>query len=250
MSPAPLKLAVLGDSRATNFGCDQGSDAFPELLAGLIGDGYEVRNFARPALRLDEYLKDLSELLAWQPDVVVSAFGGRESMYRMSGWRKHLPCDADASLKGKGWRLPVAWLRRQAWRAVLGLFARSPAAFEGLMRLLGFHPYRTGEQYRSALDSLLSQLASTPAKTILMESFPSSMGKLPWCPSARAKNANTARGVAGQYPHQVRLWDPKVPVDFSGLFLGDGIHLNSKGHLAIAQALAAEITPYSQRPLT
>jgi len=238
----PLRMAILGDSRATNFGCAPDVLAFPEALAELIKNDYEVRSFARPALRLDRYLKDLPEVIAWEPDVVISAFGGRESMYRMAGWLRHVPCDPAASLHGKGVRLPGAWLRRQVWRSMLGLYASRPAAYERIMRLIGARTYRTSEQYRTALETLLTAVAATPAKTILMETFPSTMREFPLCPSQRDENVNTARALAGRSPERIRMWDPKVTVDFTGLFLGDGIHLNPKGHQVIAQALAAEVT--------
>jgi hypothetical protein len=242
MSSLPLKLAVLGDSRASNFGCDPDVLAFPEVLAELVKDDYEVRSFARPALRLDRYLKELPELIAWQPDVVISAFGGRESMYRMAGWLRHVPCDPAANLKGKGLRLPAAWVRRQVWRSMLGIYARRPATYERAMQLIGAHTYRTAEQYREALESLLAAVAAIPAGAILMETFPSTMREFPLCPSQRDKNVATARSLAGRFPERVRMWDPKLTVDFTGLFLGDGIHLNPNGHRTVARALAAEVT--------
>jgi hypothetical protein len=242
MPTSLLKLVVLGDSRATNFGCAEDVDAFPAVLASLLRDDYHVRSFARPALRLDRYLKELDDLLAWKPDVIISAFGGRESMYRMAGWLRHLPCDPKASLKGKGSRLPLAWLRRLVWRTILSLFVHSPGGYERLMRSIGAHTYRTAEQYRTALGNLLSVTAEMQAKTLFMGFFPSSMGKFPWCPSARRENDAVTREMVGMTAQGVRMWDPKEAVDFSGLFLSDGIHLNADGHRAIARALADEIS--------
>jgi hypothetical protein len=235
-----LKLAVLGDSRATNFGCE-GVAAFPAVLAEILRDDFEVRSFARPAVCLDRYLKELDDLLAWGPDVVVSAFGGRECMYRMAGWRRHLPCDPHASLAGKGWRLPIAWLRRQIWRTVVSLFVRRPACYERFMRFIGAHTYRNVEQYRTALENLFAITAKMSAKTVLMGSFPASMVEFPWCPSARDKNDALDREVARASSLGVRWWNPREAVDFTGLFLRDAIHLNADGHRVIARALADEI---------
>jgi len=111
-------VAVIGDSRATNYSCEPDVQAFPEVLAALVGDGIEVRNFARVALRLDRYLRDLDEVLDWGPHVVVSVFGGRESMYRMPPRLERLPCDPRMTLTDKSWRRPFLWVRLHAWRGV------------------------------------------------------------------------------------------------------------------------------------
>jgi hypothetical protein len=234
-----LTVAVIGDSRATNYAADESVKAFPDVLAELAGDHFEVRNFARVAWRLDKYLKDFDEITDWRPDIVVNAFGGREGMYRLPKYLKRFPCDPTGSIRGTSWgkNLPMAWLRRQAWRGVVYLLQNRPAAGERVMQMMKANVYRTPEQYRQALLSLMERLSPWRPQTVFMLPLITKIGEHPYSPSAKAAIAEVSLDVAAQFPDLISTWDPKTEVDFSGHFLPDRVHLTAEGHRLCAESL-------------
>jgi hypothetical protein len=235
----PLTVAVIGDSRATNYHADEWVKAFPDALADIAGGRLEVRNFARIAYRLDKYLKDMDELLDWRPDIVVNAYGGREAMYRMPKYLKRFPCQPHGSIRDTsfGRMLPVAWVRRQAWRTILWFLEKHPAVGERLMTLMKANTYRTTEQYFESMTALLERLRPWGTQVIVMLPLPSLLGEHVFSPTRKAANGAAGRALAQQHPEMVSIWDPTADIDFTGLFLFDRVHLTEQGHRVMAESL-------------
>ena len=57
--------------------------------------------------------------------------------------------------------------------------------------------------------------------------------------------SETGRALAKEFPAAVSIWDPKSDVDFTNLFLDDGVHLTQAGHRILAQSLLEAQTPPS-----
>jgi hypothetical protein len=239
----PFTVAVIGDSRATNYNAEEWVKAFPDVLAEIAGARLEVRNFARIAHRLDKYLKDMDELLEWCPDIVVNAYGGRETMYRMPKYLKRFPCQPHGSIRGTsfGRMLPLAWVRRQAWRTVLALLEKQPRVGERLMALMKANTYRTTEQYQESMSALVECLRPWGAQVIVMLPVPSRLGEYVFSPTRKATNRAAGSALARQLPEMVSIWDPTDDIDFTGLFLFDRVHLTEEGHRLMAESLLRAI---------
>jgi acyl-CoA thioesterase I len=82
---AQVKVACVGNSITENHGIAQGKK-YPDVLQSLLGDGVTVRNYGlggrtllkkgdRPYWKEEKY----TEVLAWQPDLVIIKLGTNDS---------------------------------------------------------------------------------------------------------------------------------------------------------------------------
>ncbi len=83
-----IKVACIGDSITFGLGiAERDSKSYPAQLQGLLGDGYEVRNFGNSGRgiylhswrgnerRGFRYMKEHAAALEWQPDIVICNLG-------------------------------------------------------------------------------------------------------------------------------------------------------------------------------
>ena len=236
-----MKVLVLGDSRATSFGCEQGEPAFPALMQELSGGELEVRNLARVGLPLDKFMPELPDALAWEPDLVISVFGGRECLYRLK-FLKRVRCDPHRPLTGWGWRLPLAWGRRLIWGRFTRLMMRRERLGERILEALGARTYQTPAQYQETLQQMVTAVNATGAQTWLIEHFDLVISKYVWSLTVQRANSTVARIVAARSAGQVTTVDPKPYLDFPRLVLPDGAHFSPEGHLAMAELMVRLIT--------
>jgi hypothetical protein len=241
-----LKVAVVGDSKATNCGLAADAQPFPFLIGELSDGAVEVRNFAEVGLLLDKFLPNVGLAVDWCPDIVLAACGGRESVYRIPKRLKNFPIAIDHSVAGRGLAFPRAWIRRQVWRTIMGALGRRPRLGELLMRLLQSRPYRTPAQYRVALGRLIEAFADTGAVIVILEHFDTYQSQYPWKPSYRCANTVHAQESAAASAGRVLTLDPKQLVCFRGLMISDGVHLSAEGHLVVAKALLPQLISIGQ----
>lgn len=236
-----IKLAVIGDSRATNHGLPESVRPFPLLIGDLAEGAIEVRNYAKTGLLLDRFLPNVGQVVEWRPDIVLAAIGGRETVYRIPRYLKKVPIPIGQSITGRGWWLPRSWLRRQVWRCIVWPLQHYPRLGEHLMQLLRARPYRTPAQYAAAVSELLAALAPTGATLVLLEHFDTFQSHYIWKPSHRAANTKLIREVAASSGGGILTLDLKEIVDFRGIIISDGVHLSEEGHLAVARALLNQL---------
>lgn len=85
---APIKVACIGDSITYGTGIEKRETAsYPAQLQGLLGRGYEVRNFGNPGRGIYQHsmrskeprayraMQEHQAALAWQPDIVICNLG-------------------------------------------------------------------------------------------------------------------------------------------------------------------------------
>lgn len=90
---APLRVACLGDSITEGAGTqDLARESYPAQLAGLLGSGYEVRNFGCGGATLLDIgdkpyrsLPHFAKACAFQPDVIVIGLGTNDT--KPQNWR-------------------------------------------------------------------------------------------------------------------------------------------------------------------
>jgi hypothetical protein len=210
--------------------------AFPELMQELSGGQLEVRNLARVGLPLDKFMPELPDALAWEPDLVISVFGGRECLYRLK-YLKRVRCDPRRPLSGWGWLLPVAWARRLVWGRFVRLMTRRERLGERILEALGARTYQTPADYQVVLQEMVTAINATEAQTWLLEYFDLVLSKYVWSPTVQRENTTVARAVAARSPERVTMVDPKQHLDFSRLILPDGAHFAPEGHRAMAEVL-------------
>lgn len=243
--PAPLdprpagraRIAVLGDSVA--FG---GAVAWPELLAERTGA--EVLNFGVPGYTAvqgrRQWARDVAPL---GPDVAIVAYGWNDHWVAKGGLpdaAREVPSKRQAAIALGLSRLRLA----QAARAIVGTDAPAPGpALAGSVRRV------PPADYRSALDSLVTEAAASGARVLVValpsglreEDFPTYLLDLGFTPSAReaiadhaswaaiAREVAEARGAA--------FLDPSARFVARELFSRDGIHPTDEGHRVLAEAI-------------
>ena len=81
-----IRIACIGDSVTFGDGLKQRAQAYPGQLQVLLGDGYDVRNFgvnSMAVLKKADFsyfnTKAYKEALAFNPNIVISQFGGNDS---------------------------------------------------------------------------------------------------------------------------------------------------------------------------
>lgn len=90
---APLRVACLGDSITEGAGTqDLARESYPAQLAGLLGPGYEVRNFGCGGATLLDVgdkpyrsLPHFAQACAFQPDIIVIGLGTNDT--KPQNWR-------------------------------------------------------------------------------------------------------------------------------------------------------------------